>query len=98
MSNLNVIYAWREAHDVSVKEFARMVGVQSSAVCKWERGEVSAKKALKVHEVTGIALHRLRPDIYPEPSKRQSPQSEAAWPLPCPPPCPPHGLSRLVCP
>lgn len=74
MANSNPIRAWRELHDVSVKDFAETVGVQDSAVSKWERSAVSTKKALKVHEVTGIPLHKLRPDIYPAPTQA----SEAA--------------------
>lgn len=74
MSDISPIRAWRELHDVSVKDFAEMVDVQDSAVCKWERGAVSTKKALKVHEVTGIPLHRLRPDVYPAP-RTKSPEA-----------------------
>ena len=69
MAKTNLIRAWRELHNCSVKEYAEKVGVQESAVCKWERGRVSVVNAIKVHEVTGIALHRLRPDVYPEPSE-----------------------------
>jgi DNA-binding transcriptional regulator YdaS (Cro superfamily) len=67
MIQRNPIRAWRDLNDVSVKDFAEMVGVQDSAVCKWERRGVSASKALDVHRATGIPLHRLRPDIYPDP-------------------------------
>ncbi len=66
MTKSNPIRAWRTLEQMTVKEFAELIGVQDSAVCKWERGRVSSKNALKVHEVTGIPLHRLRPDIYPE--------------------------------
>ena len=64
MSKKNPIRAWRELHDIAVKDFAEMVGVQDSAVSKWERKRVSAAKARKVHEVTSIPLHKLRPDLY----------------------------------
>lgn len=67
MRQTNSIAEWRSANDVSVKDFAELAGVQDSAVCKWERNRVSASKALKVHEITGIPLHVLRPDIYPKP-------------------------------
>ena len=67
MRQVKTISAWREANNVSVKEFAERAGVQDSAVCKWERGRVSAIKALTVHQITGIPLHELRPDIYPKP-------------------------------
>lgn len=67
MKQILSISQWRLANDVSVKDFAERAGVQDSAVCKWERGRVSASKALTVHEITGIPLHILRPDIYPKP-------------------------------
>lgn len=64
MTKTNPIRAWRDLHDVTVKDFAKMVGVQDSAVSKWERNRVSAAKARTVHEVTKIPLHKLRPDLY----------------------------------
>lgn len=69
MTDFNPIRAWREIHNVAVKDLAQRVGVQSSAICKWERGKVSSKKALRLHQATGIPLHVLRPDIYPAPEK-----------------------------
>lgn len=69
MTNLNPIRAWREIHKMPVKDLARRVGVQSSAICKWEKSQVSSRKALALHKVTGIPLHVLRPDIYPQPEK-----------------------------
>jgi DNA-binding transcriptional regulator YdaS (Cro superfamily) len=75
MKERNPIRAWRDLNDVTVKDFAAMVGVQDSAVCKWEKKGVSAVKALDVHRATGIPLHRLRPDLYPDPAN--APRSKA---------------------
>lgn len=63
---MNPIRAWRLAQGLSQREFGALVGVQDAAVTKWEKGQVSTDKALTVHQVTGIPLHRLRPDIYPD--------------------------------
>lgn len=72
MTKSNPIRLWREKHEMSVKDFAAKVGVQDSAVSKWERKGVSTVNALKVHEVTGIPLHELRPDIYPAPEQNEA--------------------------
>jgi len=69
MEQISPIRLWRELNDITVKHFAAMVGVQDSAVCKWEKKGVSAVKALDVHRATGIPLHRLRPDLYPDPGE-----------------------------
>ena len=78
MEQRNPIRAWRDLNDVSVKAFAEMIGVQDSAVCKWERKGVSAAKALDVHRKPGIPLHRLRPDLYPEPGESRPRKREGA--------------------
>lgn len=78
MDKINPIRAWRELHGVTVKDLAERVGVQDSAVCKWERNRVSSGNALRLHEITGIPLHRLRPDIYPSPDHSKRKQGEAA--------------------
>lgn len=67
MNDISPIKAWRLAQGLSQREFGEMVGVEDAAVCKWEAGTVSTGKALDVHRVTGLPLHRLRPDIYPDP-------------------------------
>lgn len=67
MANINPLRAWRIAQGLSQREAGQKFGVQDAAVTKWEQGRVSSTKALVVHEVTGIPLHILRPDIYPKP-------------------------------
>lgn len=67
MSNMNPIRAWRISQGLSQRELGERLGVNDSAVTKWEKTKVSADKALQLHRITGIPLHRLRPDLYPAP-------------------------------
>jgi transcriptional regulator with XRE-family HTH domain len=78
MSDINPIKAWRLAQGLSQREFGEKVGVEDAAVCKWEAGSVSSGKALDVHWLTGIPLHRLRPDLYPDPSVKPRRRQEDA--------------------
>lgn len=49
----------------SQSALASAVGVRPQAVQKWvARGRVPAERVLRVAEVTGIAPHDLRPDLY----------------------------------
>jgi post-segregation antitoxin (ccd killing protein) len=44
------------------------VGVAHSSVVRWrQEGRVPAKHVLAVETATGVARHRLRPDLYPPP-------------------------------
>lgn len=49
---------------------ARHLGVTHGAVSQWR--VVPAKHAQKVSELTGVALHELRPDIFPAPAAQQA--------------------------
>ena len=45
------------------------VGVAHSSVVRWrQEGRVPAKHVLAVETATGVARHRLRPDLYPLPA------------------------------
>ena len=63
----NPILKWRMAQELTQMQVAERLGVGQPAVAKWEEGKVSHSKALAVHQLTGIPLHELRPDIYPTP-------------------------------
>lgn len=76
MAKKNPLKAWRLSQGLSQREAGQKFGVQDAAVTKWEQGQVSAGKALTVHNVTGIPLHDLRPDLYPAPEVSST--SEAA--------------------
>jgi transcriptional regulator with XRE-family HTH domain len=66
------ILDWRQARNLTQAEAAALVDVKQAAWSKWENGQVPPEQCLSVHKVTGIALHLLRPDIYPTPPLRRS--------------------------
>jgi DNA-binding transcriptional regulator YdaS (Cro superfamily) len=44
---------------------ARELGIAHSSVLGWR--VVPAERCMRVSQLTGIALHTLRPDVYPSP-------------------------------
>jgi predicted transcriptional regulator len=62
---------WRKSKSLSQAEAAAKVDVGQPAWAKWEGGKVPPEQCLKVHRLTGIALHDLRPDIYPRPKRKR---------------------------
>jgi DNA-binding transcriptional regulator YdaS (Cro superfamily) len=60
--------ALREAVRVagSMRALARMIGTSHQAIAQWDR--VPAERVPDVERATGVSRHRLRPDLYPEPS------------------------------
>jgi DNA-binding transcriptional regulator YdaS (Cro superfamily) len=60
--------ALREAVRVagSMRALARTIGTSHQAIANWDR--VPAERVPDVERATGVARHRLRPDLYPEPS------------------------------
>lgn len=66
----NAILKYRRANDLTLDQFANLVGVQKSAVWKWENGIVpSPAKAIEIEEATGGKIRRwqLRPDLWNKP-------------------------------
>jgi TorA maturation chaperone TorD len=47
-----------------VRALARLLGVSQPTISNWKR--VPAERVLSVEELTGVARHDLRPDIYPD--------------------------------
>jgi DNA-binding transcriptional regulator YdaS (Cro superfamily) len=58
----------------SESALAREIGVTSQAVSQWKR--VPAERCPAVSRATGIALHDLRPDIYPAPTVALPPSED----------------------
>lgn len=48
-----------------VTSLAKKLGISHSSVIEWKR--VPPRHAMKISEITGIALHELRNDIFPAP-------------------------------
>mgnify|MGYP002260339733 CR=1 FL=1 len=66
---LMMISDWMQAQGLKDAQAAELFGCERSHFSKVRRGKVrpGTDLCLKVNEVTGIPLHELRPDIYPEP-------------------------------
>jgi hypothetical protein len=47
----------------------RRLDVSHSTIVRWAAGRVPAERARAVSEVTGIALHELRPDLFDPPAR-----------------------------
>jgi DNA-binding transcriptional regulator YdaS (Cro superfamily) len=58
--------AWAEARARlgGLKPLAAKLGISRQAISVWKI--VPSKHAVKVSEETGVSLHELRPDIYPD--------------------------------
>ncbi|TAZ20701.1 hypothetical protein ELH77_19030 [Rhizobium ruizarguesonis] len=69
--------AWAEARARldGLKPLAAKLGISRQAISAWRI--VPGKHAVKVSEATGVSLHELRPDIYPD---LYGPKSEAPAP------------------
>ena len=58
-------------HDLSLREFGKLVGVNRQTVFVWSHGKtpVGAKSAVRIEQATEgvIQLHELRPDLWRPP-------------------------------
>ena len=53
-----------------VTRMAEAVGVVQPAVSNWlSRGRTPANKCLKIQQLTGVSVHRLRPDVFGPPEE-----------------------------
>lgn len=46
---------------------SRQIGITRQAISQWDR--IPAEQCRQVSEISGVPLHELRPDIYPEPAE-----------------------------
>ena len=73
----NVFRKWRkEVAGLTQIQAAERFDVSQPTISKWEQGKFAPEQCPQIHQVTGIPLHELRPDIYPKPQFTQA--SEAA--------------------
>lgn len=66
-----LIKNWRRSQGLTQLEAAAKAGVTQGNWCKWEKGTIGipAERCPSLHKLTGIPLHKLRPDIYPAPAR-----------------------------
>lgn len=56
----------------SITAVARELGLRPSSLVAWRRNGVPAgERCIQVHKITGVPLHKIRPDIYPNPSTKK---------------------------
>lgn len=64
---------YRASAGLTMQALAAKLGVDKSAVCKWEARKVPAERVRQIEAMTGIPASVLRPDIF-----QPQPQGEAA--------------------
>ncbi|TCN30310.1 helix-turn-helix domain-containing protein [Sinorhizobium americanum] len=70
MENRSPIARYREEHDLTLKEFGALFGVDQSTALRWERGlNLTPKRAVEIETVTNREILRgeLLPDIFGAP-------------------------------
>lgn len=60
------ITRYREERDMTLEQFAALLGLRAPAICKWEKGgrKISAERAVEIEQRVGIPRHELRPDLF----------------------------------
>lgn len=61
------LIAWLNAERGRRQKLAEALDIFPSALSQWN--QVPATRATEVSDFTGIALHHLRPDVFPVPAK-----------------------------
>ena len=67
MITASPIADYRARHEfMTLEEFGRLFTppVDKSTVLRWERGKITAERAVQVEAMTGIPRSSLRPDIF----------------------------------
>lgn len=67
MENKSPLTKYREENDgMSLEAFGRLFtpNVDKSTVLRWERGQVTARRAIEIEGVTGISRAEILPDVF----------------------------------
>lgn len=67
MEHASPITRYRETNGrMSLEQFGKLAtpSVDKSTVLRWERGQITPRRAIEVEQITGISRHDLRPDIF----------------------------------
>lgn len=71
MEHASPIALYREANDrMSLEQFGKLFtpAVDKSTVLRWERGQITPRRAIEIENVVGIARHRLLPEFFAAPA------------------------------
>jgi hypothetical protein len=69
MEHASPITQYREANDrMSLEQFGKLFTppVDKSTVLRWERGQITPRRAIEIEAVVGIARHALLPEFFGE--------------------------------
>ena len=62
-----------KAKGLNQRSFAAALGVTEGRVSQWlSAGRVPVERCQEIQKITGIPLHKLRPDIYPAPAREDA--------------------------
>jgi hypothetical protein len=67
MKNKSPISLYREEHDrMSLEQFGKLFSppVDKSTVLRWERGQISPRRAIEVEAVIGVSRATLLPEVF----------------------------------
>jgi len=67
MEHKSEITKYREKHDrMSLEQFGKLFtpAVDKSTVLRWERGQITPRRAIEIEGVTGIKRHLLMPEFF----------------------------------
>lgn len=67
MEQKSPITEYREEHDrMSLEAFGKLFtpAVDKSTVLRWERGQITPRRAIEIENVAGISRNKLVPDFF----------------------------------
>lgn len=67
MKKITEITKYREEHDgMSLEAFGKLFTppVDKSTVLRWERGQITPRRAMEIESVTGISRSALLPELF----------------------------------
>jgi hypothetical protein len=75
MDTTSPISEYREARDrMSLEQFGKLFtpSVDKSTVLRWERGQITPRRAIEIEAVTGISRNNLLPEFFAAPTSEQA--------------------------
>jgi hypothetical protein len=67
MEQTSAITKYREGNDrMTLEAFGKLFtpAVDKSTVLRWERGQITPRRAIEIEAVSGISRHELLPDVF----------------------------------
>lgn len=67
MSQPSSLSAYRRDCKLTLGQAGAKFGVDKTTFMRWEAGAIPPKRVMEVSLVTGVPMHKLRPDVFPAP-------------------------------